>query len=49
MRFPSIDVFSNIDGIIDEIYKQLPEESPQTPFEKGEKEKESVTTKMEKL
>ncbi len=26
MRFPLIEVFINIDGIIDEIYEQLPDE-----------------------
>ena len=36
-RFPSTEVFSNIDGIISEIYDQLPDrEIPPAPFEKGE-------------
>ena len=38
MRFPSIEVFDYINGIVDEIYEQLPVESPQPPFPKGEKE-----------
>jgi very-short-patch-repair endonuclease len=38
MRFPSIEVFDYIDGIVDEIYEQLHEKSPQPPLEKGEKE-----------
>jgi very-short-patch-repair endonuclease len=38
MRYPSTEVFSTIDGIIDEIYEQLHEESPQPPLENGEKE-----------
>ena len=37
MRYPSTDVFSNIDGIVDEIYEQLHKESPQPPLEKGGK------------
>jgi very-short-patch-repair endonuclease len=37
MRYPSTDVFSTIDGIVDEIYEQLHEESPQPPLENGEK------------
>jgi len=36
VRFLSVDVFSNIDGIVEEIYEQLPEEFPQPPLEKGE-------------
>ena len=39
MRFPSTEVFDNIDGIVDEIYEQLPLKSPQPPLEKGEEEK----------
>jgi hypothetical protein len=35
MRFPSIEVFDYIDGIVDEIYEKLPVKSPQPPFEKG--------------
>jgi very-short-patch-repair endonuclease len=36
-RFPSTEVFSNIDGIISEIYDQLPDrEIPPAPFDKGE-------------
>ena len=36
-RYPSTEVFSNIDGIISEIYDQLPDrEIPPTPFNKGE-------------
>jgi len=38
MRYPSTEVFCNIDGIVDEIYEQLHEESPKPPLEKGEKE-----------
>jgi very-short-patch-repair endonuclease len=37
MRYPSTNVFSDIDGIVDEIYDHLHGESPQPPLEKGGK------------
>jgi very-short-patch-repair endonuclease len=36
IRFPSTEVFGNIDGIVSDIYDQLPKKSPQPPLEKGE-------------
>jgi very-short-patch-repair endonuclease len=35
IRFPSTEVFGNIEGIVDEIFERLPMESPRPPFEKG--------------
>lgn len=36
VRFPSTEVFGNIDGIVSEIYDRLPEKSPRPPLQKGE-------------
>jgi hypothetical protein len=35
-----MEVFSTIDGIVDEIYEQLPVESLQPPLQRGRLEKE---------
>jgi very-short-patch-repair endonuclease len=36
IRIPSSEVFTNIDGVVSEIYDRLPEKSPRPPLEKGE-------------
>jgi very-short-patch-repair endonuclease len=36
IRFPSTEIFSNIDGIVSEIFNRLPEKSPRPPLEKRE-------------